>query len=50
VAEVPELPEFGDEGFDLTVPVTITDTAGRIVVAATVTIWVTRKKPAEQPA
>lgn len=44
VAEVPELPEFGDEGFDLVVPVSITDTAGRTVVAATITIWVTRKK------
>ncbi|TVT06935.1 hotdog fold domain-containing protein [Amycolatopsis bartoniae] len=43
VAELPELPEFGDEGFDLPVPVTITDTAGRPVVTATITIWVTRK-------
>lgn len=44
VAELPELPEFGDEGFELPVPVTITDTNGKIVVTATITIWVTKKK------
>ncbi|WP_340687180.1 hotdog fold domain-containing protein [Amycolatopsis coloradensis] len=44
VAELPELPEFGDEGFELPVPVTITDTNGKTVVAATITIWVTKKK------
>ncbi|TNC22754.1 hotdog fold domain-containing protein [Amycolatopsis alkalitolerans] len=43
VAEVPELPEFGDEGFDLPVPVTIFDKWGKAVVTATITIWVTRK-------
>ncbi|WP_181773022.1 hotdog fold domain-containing protein [Amycolatopsis pittospori] len=44
VAELPELPEFGDEGFELPVPVTITDTHGKTVVTATITIWVTKKK------
>ncbi len=44
VAELPELPEFGDEGFELPVPVTITDTRGKPVVTATITIWVTKKK------
>ncbi|WET78439.1 hotdog fold domain-containing protein [Amycolatopsis sp. QT-25] len=44
VAELPELPEFGDEGFELPVPVTITDTNGKSVVTATITIWVTKKK------
>ncbi|MFE6614847.1 hotdog fold domain-containing protein [Amycolatopsis sp. NPDC057786] len=44
VAELPELPEFGDEGFELPVPVTITDTNGKTVVTATITIWVTKKK------
>ncbi|MBB5852672.1 hotdog fold domain-containing protein [Amycolatopsis umgeniensis] len=44
VAELPELPEFGDESFELPVPVTITDTNGKPVVTATITIWVTKKK------
>ncbi|SFK49535.1 Acyl-coenzyme A thioesterase PaaI, contains HGG motif [Amycolatopsis sacchari] len=44
VAELPELPEFGDEGFELPVSVTISDTRGEPVVTATITIWVTRKK------
>lgn len=44
VAELPELPEFGDTGFELPVPVTITDRHGQPVVTATITIWVTRKK------
>lgn len=43
VAELPSIPDFGDEGFELPVPVTITDTAGKPVVIATITIWVTRK-------
>ncbi|WP_370944405.1 hotdog fold domain-containing protein [Amycolatopsis sp. cg5] len=43
VAELPSIPDFGDEGFELPVPVTITDTAGKPVVTATITIWVTRK-------
>ncbi|MDQ0379325.1 hotdog fold domain-containing protein [Amycolatopsis thermophila] len=44
VAELPEIPEFGDEGVELPVPVVITDTAGTPVVTATITIWVTRKR------
>lgn len=44
VAELPELPEFGDEGFELPVPVTITDKSGKPVVTATITVWITRKK------
>jgi acyl-coenzyme A thioesterase PaaI-like protein len=43
VAELPELPEFGDTGFELPVPVTITDASGKPVVTAVITIWVTRK-------
>lgn len=44
VAELPEIPDFGDAGFELPVPVTITDEQGKSVVTATITIWVTRKK------
>jgi acyl-coenzyme A thioesterase PaaI-like protein len=44
VAALPELPEFGDEGFDLEVPVTISDAHDRPVVTGTITVWVTPKK------
>ncbi|KAA9162349.1 DUF4442 domain-containing protein [Amycolatopsis acidicola] len=44
VADLPEIPEFGDEGFDLDVPVTITDNVGQPVVTAVITIWITAKK------
>jgi acyl-coenzyme A thioesterase PaaI-like protein len=44
VAALPELPEFGDDGFDLEVPVPISDAKGRPVVTGTITIWVTPKK------
>ncbi|KDN23362.1 hotdog fold domain-containing protein [Amycolatopsis rifamycinica] len=44
VAALPELPEFGADGFDLEVPVTISDTNGKAVVTGTITIWVTPKK------
>jgi acyl-coenzyme A thioesterase PaaI-like protein len=44
VAALPELPEFGDDGFDLEVPVTISDANGKPVVTGTITIWVTPKK------
>ena len=37
------LPEFGDEPFELTVPVSVRDTAGKEVVHADITIWVTKK-------
>ncbi|QGK69128.1 DUF4442 domain-containing protein [Allosaccharopolyspora coralli] len=43
-AELSEIPEFGDEGKDVEVPVNVTDTSGKTVVAATITIWVTPKK------
>jgi acyl-coenzyme A thioesterase PaaI-like protein len=44
VAELPEIPEFGDAGVELPVPVVISDRAGTPVVTATITIWVTRKR------
>ncbi|WP_216209358.1 hotdog fold domain-containing protein [Amycolatopsis aidingensis] len=44
VAELSAIPEFGAEGADLEVPVTISDKAGKPVVTGTITIWVTRKK------
>jgi acyl-coenzyme A thioesterase PaaI-like protein len=44
VAELPEVPKFGDAGFELPVPVTITDTRGKVVVAVTITVWVTPQK------
>lgn len=44
VAELPEIPEFGDEGVELPVPVVIADRTGKPVVTATITIWVTRKR------
>ena len=44
VAALPELPDFGDDGFDLDVPVTISDTDGKPVVTGTITIWVTPKR------
>ncbi|SED56728.1 Acyl-coenzyme A thioesterase PaaI, contains HGG motif [Amycolatopsis tolypomycina] len=44
VAALPELSEFGDEGFDIEVPVTISDKNGKPVVTGTITIWVTPKK------
>jgi len=44
VAELPEIPDFGDDGFELPVPVEILDKHGRTVVTATITIWVTKKK------
>jgi acyl-coenzyme A thioesterase PaaI-like protein len=42
-ARLPELPEFGPEKFDLPVPVTVTDTAGRVVLTALITIAVSPK-------
>jgi acyl-coenzyme A thioesterase PaaI-like protein len=44
VAELADVPEFGDQGVELPVPVTITDTSGKPVVTGTITIWVTPKK------
>lgn len=45
-AEVDPLPEFGDEPFELVVPVSVRDDAGKEVVHADITIWVTRKSAA----
>jgi acyl-coenzyme A thioesterase PaaI-like protein len=45
-AVVDPLPEFGDEPFELTVPVSVRDDAGKEVVHADITIWVTRKSAA----
>jgi hypothetical protein len=44
VAELPTIPEFGDEGIELPVLFTITDTQRKPVVTGAITIWVTRKK------
>ncbi|MFD4251289.1 hotdog fold domain-containing protein [Amycolatopsis thermoflava] len=44
VAELPETPEFGADGVELPVPVVISDRAGKPVVTATITIWVTPKR------
>ncbi|NIH87355.1 DUF4442 domain-containing protein [Amycolatopsis granulosa] len=44
VAELPEIPEFGDGGAELPVPVVVSDRAGKPVVTATITIWVTRRR------
>lgn len=41
VAELPEPPEFGDEGVEVEVPVAVSDKRGKVVVSATITIWVT---------
>ena len=45
-AEVEPLPEFGDEPFELTVPVSVRDAADKEVVHADITIWITRKNAA----
>lgn len=44
VAELESIPEFGDEGQEVDVPVNVHDKNGEVVVRATITIWVTRKK------
>lgn len=44
VAELAEIPEFGEEGSELAVPVTISDRNGKAVVTGTITIWVTRRQ------
>ncbi|HEY0641657.1 MAG TPA: hotdog fold domain-containing protein [Pseudonocardiaceae bacterium] len=41
VAALDPLPEFGDTGVDLPVPVELRDRHGTVVVRATITIWVT---------
>ncbi|WP_033293844.1 hotdog fold domain-containing protein [Amycolatopsis jejuensis] len=49
IAELPEIPEFGDHGFDLPVPVRIVDSGGATVVSATITVWVTPRKSSSPP-
>lgn len=44
VAELESIPEFGDDGREVDVPVTLYDKKDKPVVSATITIWVTRKK------
>jgi acyl-coenzyme A thioesterase PaaI-like protein len=44
VAELPAIPEFGDEGFELPVPVRLYDNNGTEVIRAEITTWITRKK------
>jgi acyl-coenzyme A thioesterase PaaI-like protein len=48
-AEIEELPEFGDDPFELTVPVSIRDAEDKEVVHADITIWITRKAAATVP-
>jgi acyl-coenzyme A thioesterase PaaI-like protein len=43
VAAVTPLPEFGG-AFEMPVPVTLTDTSGRIVCSAVITMWVSPRK------
>ncbi len=42
-AKLPQIPEFGPEGFELVVPVFIYDKSGTEVVHADITTWVTPK-------
>ena len=44
VAELDSVPEFGDEGQEVDVPVNIYDKKDEVVVRAIITIWVTRRK------
>lgn len=44
VAELQAIPDFGNDGFELPVPVSLYDRDGRLVVAVTITIWVTRRR------
>lgn len=43
VAAIPEIPEFGADGFDLEVPVTVYDKSDKPVTKAVITVWVTPK-------
>jgi acyl-coenzyme A thioesterase PaaI-like protein len=44
VAELDSVPEFGDEGQEIDVPVNVYDKRDQVVVRAIITIWVTRRK------
>lgn len=41
VAELPALPEFGSDGMEMEVPITVSDTSGTPVVTGAITVWVT---------
>lgn len=43
VAAIPEIPEFGPDGFELPVPVTVYDKDDKPVTKAVITIWITPK-------
>lgn len=44
VAELPQLPEFGQDGIEVEVPITVSDTSATPVVTGTITIWVTPRR------
>lgn len=44
IARLDEIPEFGDEKFDLTVPVDVIDSAGTVFVTAQISMHISRKK------
>lgn len=44
VAELPTVPEFGPDGTEVQVPITVSDTSGTPVVTGTITIWVTPRR------
>lgn len=44
IAEVEELPAFGDEPFDIPVKITVVDKNDKPVTTGTITIYITRKK------
>jgi acyl-coenzyme A thioesterase PaaI-like protein len=44
VAELGVIPEFGEDGAELAVPVIVSDRSGKPVVTGTITIWVTRRQ------
>jgi acyl-coenzyme A thioesterase PaaI-like protein len=43
VAQIDEIPEFGPDGFELPVPVTVYDSDGKPVTEAVITVWITPK-------
>lgn len=44
VAEIDEIPVFGDEPFDLPVQISVLDRSDKPVTTGTITIYITRKK------
>src|SRR5699024_4022821 len=43
VAQLPTVPEFGRDGMELEVPITVSDTSGTPVVTGTIAVWVTQR-------